>query len=208
MKLFSLSLQQCLVRWSMVLIVVIASMALASQPAQASAPVENHCIAFGGIDLNEFYGVSEQLVAPGCGQIGSGEPYRVWAGWSMNSSFTAVPPEFVPAGDTPLEDFVAKFVAVKYVVDPGTAKEKMYIVPNRGDLWTGILFGLPHVNTLTLGVLKPLPVGQHRIDMYWIFSAMHCDGFSDVVAQSCLPAGETRFGAPGRPAFEVTADQR
>ena len=141
--------------------VVTASTLLASQPAQASTPVENHCITFGGIDLNQFYGVSEQLVAPGCSQIGSGEPYRVWAGWWMNSSFAAVPSEFVPAGDTPLEDFVAKFVAVKYVVDPGTAQEKTYIVPNRGQLWTGILFGLPHVNTLTLGVLKPLPVGQH-----------------------------------------------
>jgi hypothetical protein len=122
----------------------------------------------------------------------------------MNSSFAAVPPEFVPGGDTLLEDFVA----VKYVVDPGTAMQKTYMIPNRCDLWTGILFGRPHVNTLTLGVLKSLSVGQHRIDRYWIFSAMHYDGFSDVVAESCLPAGETRFGAPGRPAFEVTADQR
>src|SRR5207249_385501 len=152
--------------------------------------------------------VTEQLVAPGCAQVGSGEAYRVWAGWWTNYTFDAVPPGFVPAGATPLADFVAKFIAVKYVVDPGTRQEKTYVFPNKGNLWTGTMFGLPHVNTLTLAALKPLPVGQHRIDMYWVLSAMHCDGFSDVIADSCLLAGETRIGAPGRPAFEVTPDQR
>jgi hypothetical protein len=76
MKLLSLSLPQWLVRWSIVRIVVIAGTALASQPAQASPPVENHCITFGGINQNEFYGVSEQLVAPGCSQVGSGQASR------------------------------------------------------------------------------------------------------------------------------------
>ena len=33
-----------------------------------------------------------------------------------------------------LEDFVAKFIGVKYVVDPGTSKEKTYVFGNVDDL--------------------------------------------------------------------------
>ncbi len=172
----------------------------------AALKAPDHCVspAFGGLDLNEFYGVTEQIVAPGCSEINAGQPYRVWAGALMNYSFDSVPSGFVAVGGTPLEDFVAKFVAVKYVVDPGTDEEKTYVFPNSDKLWTGILFGLPHVNTLTLAAaLKPLPVGPHRIDMFWTFSAMWCDGFTDSIAQSCILAGDTRIGAPGRPAFDV-----
>jgi hypothetical protein len=46
---------------------------------------------------------------------------------------------------------------------------------------------------VTLGTLKPLSVGDHVVESYLSFSAMHCDGFGDVVADNCLPAGETLF---------------
>jgi hypothetical protein len=183
----------------------------ATTTAALTAPA--HCVSpvFGNLDLNVFYGVTEQIVAPGCSEINVGQKYRVWAGAWMNDAFDAVPTGFVPIGDTPLEDFVAKFVAVKYVVDPGTDEEETFVFPNSGTLWTGtgigpgILFTLQHVNTLTLNTLHPLPVGPHRIDLYWTFSAMFCDGLSDSIEQSCIPAGDTRIGAPGRPAFDVVS---
>lgn len=174
----------------------------------AAAQAANHCISIGGLDLNVACGVSEAIVAPRCSVINAGQHYRVWAGWWMDDTFEAVPQGFVAAGDTPLEDFQARFVAVKYVVDPGTARERTYVFENKGNLWTGSLFGFPHVNTLTLASLKPLPVGPHRIDMYWIFSAMHCDGATTSIADGCFQAGETRYGAPGKPAFDVAPPHR
>jgi hypothetical protein len=46
--------------------------------------------------------------------------------WFMNRGFEAVSEGFVPAGATPLEDFVAKFTGVRYVVDPGSKRERTY----------------------------------------------------------------------------------
>ena len=48
-----------------------------------------------------------------------------------------MPPSFVAQGASPVQDFVAKFVGVKHVVDAGTNKEKTYVFPNDDSL--GIL---------------------------------------------------------------------
>jgi hypothetical protein len=120
----------------------------------------------------------------------------------MNTSFEVVPNGFEPAGPTPLDDFVAKFVAVKHVLDLGTRQEQTYVYPNSGRLWTGVVDGFPAVNTLTLSRLKPLRPGPHVARVYWVFSAMHCDGFSDVLVDNCLPAGEILFNLIP---FEVVA---
>ena len=165
MKLFSLSLQQCLVRWSMVLVVVIASIALTSQPAQASHTVENHCISpSSGVDLNVLFGVTKQIVTPFCNQVDSGEGWTA-AGpaWLMSTSFDIAPDGFVPAGITPLEDFIAKFVGIRYVIDPGTRQEKVLFYPNNDNLWTGTIAGLPAVWPGTLSKLPPLSIGEHFI---------------------------------------------
>jgi hypothetical protein len=179
---------------------------------QTALPAQDHCVSpVFGLDLNTFYDAPEQIVAPGCLHINVGQHYRVWAGVWMNTTFAAVPPNFVPIGIDPLEDFIAKLVAVTYVVDSGTHQEKTYVVPNGAALWAGtgigpgILASLTHVNTLTLNTLPPLPVGSHRIDLYWTFRSMFCDGLSDSIEQSCIPAGDTRIGAPGRPVFDVVA---
>jgi hypothetical protein len=157
-------------------------------------PEGNHCILPSGVDLNEFYGVSAQIVNIICGgEAGAGEQWTVSIPWLMNDTFKHVPKGFVPAGDTPLEDLLAKFVGVTYVVDPGTAQEQTHAFPNDGGLWTGILEGLPAVNTITLGTLAPLAVGAHVVEAYWVFSALHCDGLAAVLDENCLPAGETLF---------------
>jgi hypothetical protein len=187
-------------RWSLILILVLVAATLMPQPARAS---ENHCILPDGTDLNALYGISAQIVNPFCNQVDSGEHWTI-AGpaWFMNTSFEVVPVGFVPAGATPLEDFLAKFVAIKHVIDPGTLQERTYIYPVSNDLWIGTIEGFPGVWPGTLSIARPLSVGDHVVEVYWIFSAMHCDGFGDVVEFFCLGPGEVEF-IPPRP-FEVT----
>ena len=192
-------------------VIVIGLLALApaaAAPAASATPVKtNHCITPNGFDLNAVFGVSEQIVAldtPSCTRVGSGEYWRPSPiPWFMNHSFAVVPAGFVPAGATPLEDFVGKFTGVRYVVDRGTRRERTYVFTNVRDLWTGTSLGFPLVNPLTLGALNPLPVGHHEVETYWDFRAMHCDGFGDDTRPggNCFRAGETQL--PTLP-FEVT----
>ena len=172
------------------------------QPAQASHTMENHCITPTGIDLNALYDITKQIVTPFCNQVDSGEHWTAaGAGWFMNTSFEAVPEGFVPAGATPLEDFLAKFVAIKYVIDPGTRQEQTYVYPTSDKLWIGTTAGFPAVWPGTLSNLQPLSVGEHFVVVYWVFNAMHCDGFTAVVEENCLGPGEVAYVALS---FEVT----
>lgn len=41
-----------------------------------------------------------------------------------------------------------------------------------------------------LGSLDPLPIGTHTVDVSWILSAPHCDGFTADQGTSCLPQGK------------------
>lgn len=168
--------------------------------AQAKTKAGNHCISPIGLDLNEFYDISAQIVAPFCTEVGSGEQWLVAAPWFVEHSFVTVPAGFVPAegATTPLEDFIAKFSAVKYVIDPGTRQEQTVVFPNDEPLFTAELAvddGLVRVVPGTHDPLHPLPVGTHTVDIYWVFSAMHCDGIGDdpTPGQNCFPAGETKY---------------
>ena len=186
------------------IVVALALLVMSLVPSGASAGTKEggHCLSPSGLDLNEFYGVTETIVAPFCTQVGTGESWRVWQAWSMGSTFKKVPKGFVPAGSTPLEDFVAKFIGVKYVVDPGTPQVKTYSFTNVGDVL--VLTGARSVlvNPVTLGTLEPLSVGGHVVDSYWSMSALHCDGVGRVLEDNCLPAGDTFYL---HVAFEVTA---
>jgi hypothetical protein len=177
----------------------------------AAEPIrENHCIAPSGLDLNELFGVSEQIVAPGsasCTEVSSGEPFRPSVTpWFVNLTFEVVPEGFVAAGATPTEDFVAKFTAVKYVIDRGTRREQTYLFINHGNVWTGTFSTVALINPLTLGTVRPQMIGSHSIETYWIFSAMHCDGFGDATGPggNCFPAGETQLPTM---AFTVTPER-
>jgi hypothetical protein len=86
------------------------------------------------VDLNERYGISETIVAPFCTEVHSGRHWTVSNGWFTNLTFEIVPAGFVPEGNTPLEDFIAKFIGVKYVIDPGTQHQRIYVFPNDDDL--------------------------------------------------------------------------
>ena len=168
---------------------------LGASISSAGPKMVPHCITPTAVDLNERYGVSDAIVAPFCATLDSGRHWTVSNAWFMSPTFVAVPNGFVPAGLTPLEDFIAKFIGVKYVAHPGTSKEKVYVVGNNDDL--GILNdGVTALaNPVSLGTLKPLSVGDHVVDSYLLFSAMHCDGLVANVDENCLPAGETFFGS-------------
>jgi hypothetical protein len=185
------------------LAVIVASLTVNAGGASAAplANEGNHCISPTGVDLNERYALSIQIVAPFCPEIGSGQQWTTVALWVMGTSFETVPEGFVAAGATPLEDFLARFVGATFVVDPGTAQERAYPFANDGNLWTGNLDGLDAVNTVTLGALHPLPVGEHVVVVSWTLSGLHRDGLGDVPAENCLPAGEFVFSEA---TFEVT----
>jgi hypothetical protein len=61
---------------------------------------------------------------------------------------------------------------------------------------------LPAVWPGTLSIAKPLSVGQHRVEVYWVFSAMHCDGLDGVIEENCIGPGEIGYAPPR--VFEVT----
>src|SRR5512145_799776 len=164
--------------------------------SSSAGPKEvSHCVTPTAVDLNERYGVSAAIVAPFCTEVDSGRHWTVSNGWFVSPTFDAVPDGFVPAGATPLEDYIAKFIGVKYVVDPGTSKEKVYVISNNDDLGVFDAGVIVAVNPVSLGALKPLSVGDHVVDSYLLFTAMHCDGFADILEENCIPAGETLWSS-------------
>jgi hypothetical protein len=164
---------------------------------------DNHCTTPTNVDLNAVFGISVPIVAAFCTSADPGEYWTPNAFWAMNTTFASTPPEFVRAGATPLEDFLAKFVSAKYVVDPGSRQTSTYVFPKSSRLWTGP-FGpdLVGVATTPLGVLRPLSAGHDSVDVYWVFTGRHCDGLGADVDQHCLQAGENLVG---QIEFDVTA---
>jgi hypothetical protein len=186
----------------LVAFVILAAAAMTMDAGAVSAGPKpgEPCIRHDGVNLNELYGISDRIITRSCTQAYAGERWVQPAVWIVNTSFEAVPAEFVPTGATPLEDFVAKLAAVKYVVDAGTKHERTYVIPSGDRLWIGELDGFPAANTVTLGSLNPLSVGSHTVAVYWIFDGMHCDGFVANAVENCFPAGETFYTAT---AFDV-----
>lgn len=176
---------------AIVLAAVLVCLMVGTSVASAGNRVKstNHCLNPEGTDLNARYDIAEQIAAFFCSRIEQGKPWRVAALWTVSPTFDAAPDGFVPAGDTPLEDFARKLVSVTYVIDPGTRQERVIVFPNNHLLWLGSVDGYPAANTITLGVLGPIRPGRHIIEVHWTFRALHCDGFSDVIDESCLPAG-------------------
>jgi hypothetical protein len=186
--------------------------------ASEQTKTENHCLTPSGLDLNAFLGISEAVVASFCPEVGSGERWTTSGPWFVNGHFATAPAGFVPAfaNATPVEDFQAKFTALKLVVDPGSRQEKTVVFPSTGNVFAGpgnaILPGIPEevlvLLPASLGTVQPLSMGKHVVHGSWIFSAMHCDGFgADTTPGSgnCFPAGETLLlQLP----FEVTPGHR
>lgn len=160
-----------------------------------------HCISPNDVDLNEFWGVSEAIVAPFCTEIGFGEQWRVTQLWIVAPTYGPAPGGFeaVFPGATPAQDLLGKFIQVRHVVDPGTKQEKTHIFKGSDGLSTRPAGDLVAINAITAGVLPPASVdppagqGAHVVETYWTLAAMHCDGITASKKKNCLPEGEFLF---------------
>jgi hypothetical protein len=174
--------------------------------ALADSPRTEHCVAPNGIDINANLDLSVAVVAPFCPEIKAGDRWVPAWFWSHAKTYEQVPDGFVPTSATPLEDFVAKFVAIRYVVDQGTKHEFAVEFANGPSLWTDEHPLNPDIDLaspMTLGAIRPLPVGPHTVTTFWVFSDAHCDGFSSIFEESCVPAGVFEGGTSS---FNVVAN--
>jgi uncharacterized delta-60 repeat protein len=156
------------------------------------------CVNGSLVDLNVVFGVPEQFV---CGaSILAGEPWRPLAFWIVGPAFFEVPPGYVPAAATPLEDLAAKLDAVKVVVDGGTKQARTTVFSPAQALRTDVTLDQlvfdapPFPMAITLPRMSPLSVGEHTIEVVWVLDAMHCDGLGASVPDDCLQAGNVSFG--------------
>jgi hypothetical protein len=186
-------------RWPALLSAVVLSSAALTFSPFASAKFGSHepCVASNGSTLKLLYrvGGGVSIITPACNQVRAGDRWSASIPWIMNTSFEQVPSGFATDWATPLDDFAGKLKSIEYVIDPGSPYSF-----NRGFgasnslLWSGELpqaAGLPAANTVRLGPMDPLPIGQHVVDVYWDFAAPHCDGLGSDRAANCLPAGQT-----------------
>ena len=195
----------------LVTVALTLSAGTAAQAGKGGEPGENgkpddkrsdHCISPSGRDVNELWGIDDTIVASFCPEAHAGEKLTTTNVWLMAQTFEAAPEGFVPAGDTPLEDFRAKFGGVRYVIDPGTTQERTYLFDDVTKLGVQETDGFDVVNIVTMGTVHPLSVGSHVMETYWIFNAEHCDGLDDDRFANCFPAGVTPYD---RFSFEVNA---
>ena len=186
--------------WSLVLASTTASVALAGS---ARTP---HCVAPNGVDINANLSLDAAVAAPFCPTIKAGDRWVPAQFYTAARSWEQMPAGYVPAGATPLEDFAAKFVAIRYVVDEGTPYQFTVEFANGPRLYTGVHPINPAIalaTPMTLGSIRPLGLGAHTVRSFWIMSAMQCDGWSAVVEESCFP-GAGPFDN-GTLAFRVVA---
>lgn len=178
---------------------VTALLVSAAPPASAGLPTrDNDCLhPVTGVNLNELFGVPEQLVAA-CGGPTAGEHWRPFVGYvGAEASDAVYPPGYVPLHGSPVDDVLAKTL-IRVVVDGGTRQEKTYTFsPSDTDAFRTDLTihdinpanpDLPEF--IVIPRMAPLSVGHHTYQLIWALSAAHCDGLSTEEAESCLPAGD------------------
>jgi hypothetical protein len=163
----------------------------------------NHCVNPAGVDLNELYGVSTQFFSAFCQGITAGESsIRLFAWFTDDGVDSVYPDGYLPSRPAPLDDFVAKLVSAKIMIDGGTSQEFTVTYRPNNVLRTDI--NLAQLNpaappfpmaSLLLRV-NPLSVGGHTSQLFIVLSAEHCDGLGTDRAFNCLPAGETPLGPP------------
>ena len=174
-----------------------AALLLASTATPAAAEAEsraNHCINPIGIDLNEVYETNDAFVTPFCGDGYAGDWWRPLIRWVGASNHDVIPETYEPIGETPQLDFLAKLASARYVVDAGTPGERTFtFTANQLLIATGSLADDTAFVAYTPR-LRPLPPGDHTIDLYATMSAETWDGLS-LEPESYLPAGEQHLSS-------------
>ena len=172
------------------------SFVVGSEAAAAPKDRGNHCVSPAGEDLNEVFGTRDAFIAPFCNEAHVGDRWRAVLRVQAAGDDPVFPPGYVPS--TPLldEDFLAKFVAGRYVVDAGTKRERSYTF-SRDELIVenGALPDDTRFVRWTTPSLHPLPPGQHTVDEYIVQSADFWDGLGLDPAVNFGPAGESLVGS-------------
>jgi hypothetical protein len=178
---------------------VTALLALAVPPVSAAPPTrENNCAhPVTGVNLNELFGVPEQLVYA-CGGPTVGEYWRPFVGYiGAEASDAVYPPGYVPLHASPVDDVLAKTSSIQVVTDGGTRLEQTYsFSPTDEDAFHYDLT-IHEINPafpdlpgfIVIPRMAPLSRGHHTVQLFWVLTAQHCDGISTEEAESCLPAG-------------------
>ena len=108
-----------------------AAAAAASEQSQGDRPSrERHCFHPSGADMNEVHGTNHRIITEFCSVAMVGESWIPFAFWITATSYEVVPEGYTPSRPTPIEDFNAKFVGARYVVDAGTRRQRK--LPLRG----------------------------------------------------------------------------
>lgn len=173
----------------------------------ASDTEDSVCLNPTGDNLNEMFGLSENVIGPppcadppfsGHFVVNAGEFAVTVLRWIANApegtdDFPLVyPAGYVPSG-SPAEDAVSKIVSVRVVIDG--KRELVYPAEDVLEVLEG-LRGLPPglFQVTFLPMIPPQSIGVHRIDYFWTFSAELCDGLFE---EDCVPPGEWPFAAGG-----------
>lgn len=190
------------------------ALVLAAHPASAAGSDRaNSCRhPVSGVNLNQLFGVPEQLVAA-CGGPTAGERWRPFLGYfGAEASDAVYPIGYVPSYPSPVDDALSK-ASVRVVTDGGTRQEKTYtFAPSAGDAFRAdvTLHDINPANAhlpgfIVIPRMAPLSPGTHTYQVIWVQSARHCDGLSTVEDESCLPAGEYPQGLRS---FQVFVPER
>jgi len=178
-------------------VVLSASVALAPGTAFAGRSA-SHCVTPAGEDLNQIFDTRDAFVAPFCTDVRTGDRWRAILRIAVAGSGPVFPSGYAPLRSSLDQDFLAKFVSGRYVVDAGSSRERSHSF-SAGDLivQTGAIpDGTRFVRWVT-PPLHPLPPGDHTVDEYATLSADFWDGLGLDPAFNLIPAGESLASSVG-----------
>lgn len=171
---------------------VIAMLLMGSQTAAAAERPERRCFHPSGANMNDVHDTDHRIITHFCPVALVGERWIPVATWAANTTYEAIPVGYIPSRATPIEDFNAKFVGARYVLDGGTGHERTYSRSASEILQTGLTIpGTDFPMSAFLAVLPPLPPGAHTVDIFLTLNADHWDGFGLDPSANLFPAGET-----------------
>lgn len=183
--------------WSSTAAAVVLATSLALAPGSAAAAKPgNHCFTPTGDDLNAVFGTRDAFVAPFCSVVHVGDRWRAVLRVQAAGGDYVFPAGYAPSRVPLDDDFLAKLVSARFVVDPRTARERSYrfkakeLVIQKGGLPDGSRF----VRWVTPS-LHPLPPGDHTVAEYVTLGADFWDGFGLDPNVNLIPRGESAVGA-------------
>lgn len=161
------------------------------QSGAAAARRERHCFHPSGADMNEVHDTNHRIITDFCAVALPGERWIPVATWATNTTHEVIPEGYTPSRETPIEDFNAKLVGARYVIDAGTRHERTYSFSASQILQTGLTVpGSDFPMSAFIAVLHPLRPGAHTVDIFLTISADHWDGFGVDPSANLFPAGE------------------